>query len=99
MPTSQVGDKRLRGVCWGEGPIASLAWLVLDDPVMGVKIPAPETGQPSAKENSHKKEPNCDICRDMDGPRDYHTDRSKSEREKQIAYINAYMQNLEKWYR
>ena len=24
---------------------------------------------------------------------------SKSEREKQIPYINAYMWNLEKWYR
>ena len=25
--------------------------------------------------------------------------QSKSEREKQIPYINAYMWNLEKWYR
>ena len=25
--------------------------------------------------------------------------QSKSEREKQISYINAYMWNLEKWYR
>ena len=29
----------------------------------------------------------------------YHTGWSKSEREKQISYINAYMWNLEKWYR
>ena len=28
-----------------------------------------------------------------------HTEWSKSEREKQIPYINAYMWNLEKWYR
>lgn len=63
IPTSQVGDKSLRSVCRWEGPIASLAWLVLDDPVMGVKIPAPETGQPSAKENSHKKEQNCHLQR------------------------------------
>jgi len=28
--------------------------------------------------------------------RDYHTDQSKSEREKQILYINAHMWNLEK---
>ena len=35
----------------------------------------------------------------MDGPRDHHTEGSKSEREKQISYINAYMWNLEKWYR
>ena len=39
------------------------------------------------------------ICRDMDGPRDCHTEWSRSEREKQISYINAYMWNLEKWYR
>ena len=35
----------------------------------------------------------------MAGPRDCHTGWSKSEREKQITYINAYMWNLEKWYR
>ena len=35
----------------------------------------------------------------MDGSRDCHTEWSKSEREKQISYINAYMWNLEKWYR
>ena len=34
----------------------------------------------------------------MDGPRDYHTEWSKSEREKQMC-INAYLWNLEKWYR
>ena len=27
------------------------------------------------------------------------TERSKSEREKQISYINAYMWNLKKWFR
>ena len=48
---------------------------------------------------SHKKEQNWVICRDVDGPRDYHTERTKSEREKQISYINTYMWNLEKWYR
>ena len=39
------------------------------------------------------------ICRDVDGSRVYHTEWSKSEREKQISSINAYMWNLEKWYR
>ena len=34
----------------------------------------------------------------MDGPRVCHTVWSKSEREKQISYINAYVWNLEKWY-
>ena len=48
---------------------------------------------------SHKKERNWVICRDMDGPRDCHTEWSKSERGKQILYINTYMWNLEKWYR
>ena len=37
--------------------------------------------------------------RDVDGPRDCHTELSKSERKNQISYINAYMWNLEKWYR
>ena len=48
---------------------------------------------------SHKNERNWVICRDVDGSRDSHTEWSKSEREKQILYINAYMWNLEKWYR
>ena len=48
---------------------------------------------------SHKKEWNWVICRDVDGSRDSHTEWSKSEREKQISYINAFMWNLEKWYR
>ena len=34
----------------------------------------------------------------MDGPRDCHTQLHKSEREKQIPYINAYMWKLEKLY-
>ena len=48
---------------------------------------------------SHKKEWNWVICRDVDGARDCHKEWSKSEREKQISYINVYMWNLEKWYR
>ena len=47
----------------------------------------------------HKKKQNWAICRDVEGPRDCHTEWSKSEREKQISYINTYMWNLEKWYR
>ena len=39
------------------------------------------------------------ICRDVDGPRDHCTEWSKSEREKQVSYINSYMWNLQKWYR
>ena len=46
---------------------------------------------------SHKKW-NWVMCRDLDGPQDCHTEWSKSEREKQISYIKAYMWNLEKWY-
>ena len=32
----------------------------------------------------------------MDGPRDYHTKWSKSERERQLSYNIAYMWNLKK---
>jgi len=48
---------------------------------------------------SHKKEQNWIICRDVDGPRNCHSEGRKSEREKQILHMNAYMWNLEKWYR
>ena len=48
---------------------------------------------------SHKKERNWVICWDVAGSRDCHAEWSKSEREKQILYINAYIWNLEKWYR
>ena len=48
---------------------------------------------------SHKKEWNCAICRDMDGPRACHTEWSKSEREKQASILSSYMWNLENWYR
>ena len=48
---------------------------------------------------SHIKEWNWVICRDVDGPRVCHIEWSKLEREKQVSYINAYMWNLEKWYR
>ena len=34
----------------------------------------------------------------MNEPRAYYTEWSKSEREKQILYINAYIWNLERWY-
>ena len=47
----------------------------------------------------HGKEWNLVICRDVDGPGECHTEWSKSEREKQISYINAYMWDLEKWCR
>ena len=36
---------------------------------------------------SHKKEWNNAICSNMDGPRDYHTKWSKSDREKQIYHL------------
>ena len=44
---------------------------------------------------SHKKEWNNIICSNMDGPRDYHTNWSKSDRERKISYDVPYMQNLE----
>ena len=41
-----------------------------------------------------KKEWDNAICSNMDGPRDYHTKWSKSERERQIPYDITYMWNL-----
>ena len=35
---------------------------------------------------SHKKEQNNATCSNMDGPRDCHTERSKSDREGEISY-------------
>ena len=35
---------------------------------------------------------------EVDEPRAYHTEWSKSEREKQILYIHTHTRNLERWY-
>ena len=43
---------------------------------------------------SHKKEWSNAICSNMDGPGDYHTEWSKSERERQISCDTTYMWNL-----
>ena len=43
---------------------------------------------------NHKKEWNNVICSNMDGPGDYHTKWSKSERERQTPYDITYMWNL-----
>ena len=48
---------------------------------------------------SHKKEWNNAICSNMDGPRDCHTEWSKSDGEGQILYDITYMWNVKKWYR
>ena len=48
---------------------------------------------------SHKKECIWVRSNEVDEPRAYDTEWSKSEREKQISYINAYIWNLERWYR
>ena len=47
---------------------------------------------------SHKKECIWVSSNDVDEPRTYYTEWSKSEREKQISCSNTYIQNLEKWY-
>ena len=47
---------------------------------------------------SYKEEWNNAICSNMDGPRDYHTKWSKSDRERQMSYDITYMWNLKKWY-
>ena len=43
---------------------------------------------------SHKKEWNHAICSNMDGPRDDHTKRSQSERERQKPNDIIYIWNL-----
>jgi len=43
---------------------------------------------------SHWKEWNNAICSNMDGPGDHHAKWSKSDRERQISYDTAYMENL-----
>ena len=48
---------------------------------------------------SHKKEQNNAICSNMDGPRDHHTEWSKSDTERQISYDIAFMWNLKKRYK
>ena len=41
-----------------------------------------------------KKNEKNDICSKVDGPRDYHTKQSKSERDRQIPYDITYLCNL-----
>ena len=45
---------------------------------------------------SHKKEQNNAICSNMDRPKDYHTEWSKLDRERQIPYDIVYMWSLKK---
>ena len=47
---------------------------------------------------SHKNECIWVSADEVDEPRAYSTEWSKSERERQISYINAYIWNLEKYY-
>ena len=44
----------------------------------------------------HKKEQKNAICSNMNGPRDCHTEWSKSDRERQISYDITYMWYLKK---
>ena len=43
-----------------------------------------------------KKQTNNAICNNMDGPRDSQTEWSKSDRERQTSYANAYMWGLKR---
>ena len=47
---------------------------------------------------THKMEHIWISGSEVDEPRAYYAEWSKSEREKQISYIKAYIWNLEKWY-
>ena len=46
-----------------------------------------------------KKEWNNAICSHLEGPGDYYTKRSKSDRERQRSYDITYTQNIKKWYK
>ena len=46
----------------------------------------------------HKKEQVWVSCSELDDSRTCYTEWSKSEKEKQISYIAAYIRNLEKEY-
>ena len=48
---------------------------------------------------SHQKEHIWVSSNEVDEPRAFYTEWSKSEREKQILYINKYIWNLERWFR
>ena len=48
---------------------------------------------------SHKKECIWVSSNEVDEPRTYYTEWSKSERERIMLYSNTYIQTLEKWYR
>ena len=45
---------------------------------------------------SHKKERNWVICRDVDVPRDCHTEGSKSEREKEMHFKKNTVNNAKR---
>ena len=47
---------------------------------------------------SHKKEHIWVSSEEVDEPRACYTEWNKSEREKQVLYINTYIWNLERWY-
>ena len=47
---------------------------------------------------NHKKEQIWVSFNEVDEPRTSYTERSESERKKQVLYINAYVWSLENWY-
>ena len=48
--------------------------------------------------HSHKEEHIWVSSNVVDEPRTYYIEWSKSERDREISYFNAYIQKLEKWY-
>jgi hypothetical protein len=47
---------------------------------------------------SHKNECIWLSSSEVDEPRTYYTEWSRSDRERKLSYINAYIWNLERWY-
>ena len=72
---------------------------------MTLSVSSPSTGEWIKKMrtieyySAIKKEWNNAICSNMSGHRDYHTKRSKSDRERQISYDITYKWNLKKCYK
>ena len=102
-----LGMKQLYFMCWKEG-IHDTQWPEGLTVVRLLAVYLNAYWQITDKEGvlcidngillSHKKEQNNTISNNMDGPRDYHTKWSKSDRERQIYEITS-MWNLKRWHK
>ena len=94
------------GVGWEWGPERRLKWVAsaeynYDDYKMAGQVRADRVlVSARVKEKmADKREWNKAMCSNMNGPGDYHTKWSKSDRERQISHAITYMWNLKKRYK